>query len=82
MKVRAAVKPRLIAALPAPCARCGQVMTKEMKLDLGHITRDPKAHYLPSNLRLEHRACNRRDGQRITVAKRSTPKMGERMPSW
>jgi hypothetical protein len=57
-------------------------MAKGMKLDLGHVSRMPALWYEPSNLRLEHRACNRRDGQRITVAKREKRKIGERMPSW
>jgi hypothetical protein len=57
-------------------------MAKGMKLDLGHISRHPDVAYHPENLRLEHRACNRRDGQRITVAKREKKRIGERMPSW
>lgn len=57
-------------------------MEKGQALDLGHISRAPDAAYDEGNLRLEHRSCNRRDGQRITVAKRATPNLGKRMPSW
>ena len=82
VKVRAKVKPRLMAQLPAPCPRCGQVMSASMRLDLGHISRDATVTYDPSNLRLEHMHCNRRDGQRITTAKRRKPNIGARMPRW
>jgi hypothetical protein len=82
VKVRALVKPRLMAQLPQPCPRCGQVMNVSMRLDLGHISRDPAVNYDPSNLRLEHMHCNRKDGQRITTAKRKKPKIGLRMPRW
>lgn len=81
-RLRAKVKPRLIAALPAPCPRCGGLMTKDMPLDLGHIMRGPAVDYDPANLRLEHRSCNRRDGQRIATAGRLSRKNRERMPKW
>lgn len=54
-----------------PCARCGQPMMyrwllvngrRVSAIDLGHA--DGKAAYAG----LEHRACNRRDGQRKTTA--------------
>jgi hypothetical protein len=57
-------------------------MERGMRLDVGHISRAPEAEYMPENLRLEHRSCNRRDGQRITVAKRAKRRIGERMPGW
>jgi hypothetical protein len=57
-------------------------MERGMLLDLGHISRAPELSYEPSNVRLEHRGCNRRDGQRITAAKRSAPDIGKRMPRW
>lgn len=83
VKVRAAVKPRLIAALPAPCPRCGGVMVKGMRLDLGHASLIPALAFEPGNLRLEHRSCNRRDGQRMTTARKlSRSKRDERMPRW
>jgi hypothetical protein len=82
VKLRAQVKPRLMAQLPQPCPRCGQVMSASMRLDLGHISRDPAAAFEPGNVRLEHMACNRKDGQRITAAKRARPKIGARMPRW
>ena len=53
-----------------------------MRLDLGHISRDATVTYDPSNLRLEHMACNRRDGQRITTAKRKRPTLGSRLGQW
>lgn len=80
VKVRATVKPRLMAALPHPCPRCGHVMERGQALDLGHRLLDPTLAFEPANLRLEHRACNRRDGQRITSAKRRKPEKG--MPRW
>lgn len=82
-KVRADVKPRLMSALPSPCPRCGQAMVRGMKLDLGHASLDPALHYTPGNLRLEHRGCNRRDGQRISAAIRaSRSKKKKGMPAW
>lgn len=81
-QLRARVKPRLLAMLPAPCPRCGGIMERGMKLDLGHIMRGPAVDYQANNLRLEHRACNRRDGQRITTAMRLSKANRERMPRW
>lgn len=60
-------------------------MVKGMRLDLGHASLIPALAFDPANLRLEHRSCNRRDGQRITTSKRlskSTSKASERMPKW
>jgi hypothetical protein len=55
-------------------------MERGMSLDLGHIVASgPHEAY---NLRLEHRACNRRDGQRITTAKKLSKANRERMPRW
>lgn len=82
VKLRLKVKPRLMAQLPMPCPRCGKPMEKGQALDLGHISRAPEAAYMAENMRLEHRSCNRRDGQRITTGKRFKPKVGERMPGW
>ena len=45
-----------------PCARCGLPMDVSQLLDLDHT--DDRTGYLG----LSHRACNRRDGQRKTVA--------------
>jgi hypothetical protein len=83
--LRKRMRPRLTALLPMPCPRCGQVMERGMLLDLGHISRAPELTYEPSNVRLEHRHCNRRDGQRVTTAKRMMRKpvdIGKRMPNW
>jgi hypothetical protein len=83
--LRRELKPRLMARLPHPCPRCGQVMEKGMKLDLGHISRDPASFYDPNLLRLEHQACNRRHGQSITTALRTTRKPSKRsqeLPGW
>jgi len=69
-----ALRARLLAAWKPgqPCARCGQPMlyrwllTPDGKrvsaIDLGHL--DGKTGYRG----LEHRSCNRRDGQRKTTA--------------
>lgn len=60
------LRKRLLADLARrpgqPCARCGQPMHMSQLLDLDHT--DDRAGYLG----LSHRACNRRDGQRKTVA--------------
>jgi hypothetical protein len=85
VKLRKEVKPRLMARLPHPCPRCGGMMSKEQRLDLGHISRHGSLVYEASNVRLEHMSCNRRDGQRVTTALRTirTPsKRDERMPKW
>jgi 5-methylcytosine-specific restriction endonuclease McrA len=80
--VRKKVKPRLLKQLPLPCPRCGRIMERGMRLDLGHISRAPALAFEPTNLRLEHMACNRRAGQAVS-AKRRTPKdVGERLPGW
>lgn len=81
-ELRRRVKPRLMARLPHPCPRCGQVMDSSMKLDLGHIMRGPQVDYSEQNVRLEHRRCNRRDGQRITTGKKLSKRNAERMPTW
>jgi hypothetical protein len=60
-------------------------MEKGMRLDLGHIVRRPEADYDPTNLRLEHASCNRRDGQRIATAIKMSRMPGittERLPGW
>jgi hypothetical protein len=60
-------------------------MMQGMRLDLGHISRSPALFYEPSNIRLEHMSCNRKDGQRITTALRTmrTPsKRNSSMPEW
>jgi hypothetical protein len=75
-------KPKLMAQLPQPCARCGQPMERGMKLDLSHISRDPQVTYNPAFLRLEHQKCNRRAGQLITAAKRKRPNAGARLGKW
>jgi hypothetical protein len=80
-KMQRSLKPKLMAQLPAPCPRCGGVMMKGMKLDLGHRSRTPGAEYDHANVRLEHRSCNRKDGQRITMGIRQARKKG-RMPGW
>jgi hypothetical protein len=62
-------KRRLAAYKPGdPCAHCGHPMWWPMPaarqhIDLPHAP--GKTGYLPG---LAHRACNRRDGQRITTA--------------
>ena len=75
-------KPVLLARLPHPCPRCGQPMSKGMRLDLGHISRHPSLTFERGNLRLEHASCNRRDGQRVATASRLSRKARERMPTW
>lgn len=57
-------------------------MMRGMKLDLGHASLSPALTFEPGNLRLEHRKCNRQDGQRIATGKRATKTRGKRMPSW
>lgn len=78
------MKPRLLAALPAPCMRCGQPMTRGQKLDVGHINLDPQLRFSPHNVRLEHRTCNRRHGQQITTALRNARSKTRKrdLPSW
>ena len=60
------LRKRLLADLARrpgqPCARCGRPMYVSQLLDLDHT--DDRAGYLG----LSHRACNRRDGQRKTMA--------------
>ena len=80
-RLRKSLRPSLIAQLPALCPRCGKVMTKDQRLDLGHISRDPQLAYTPYNVRLEHTSCNRRDGQRITSNMRRKPRDTE-LPRW
>jgi len=81
-RTRERVRAEWLPRLPLPCARCGLPMTREQLLDVGHITRDKASYYDPKACRLEHRSCNRRDGQRITTEIRAAKKLAARMPSW
>lgn len=49
------------------CPRCGQPMWSWQALDWGHAT-DLARGGDPSRRRLEHRACNRRAGARLSLA--------------
>lgn len=80
---------RLKKGLPAPCPRCGGVMTVDMPLDLDHIVdvdRYPAGLLDPSMVRLSHRGCNRRAGQVVTTAKRVKHNLhkarAKRLPNW
>ncbi len=80
-----AQRKRLLAMLPSPCPRCALPMYDTQRLDLGHIVGidvRPDLAMNPSNVRLEHAGCNRRDGQRKTVAKRRRNVNGKRLPAW
>lgn len=82
--LRKRVLPVLKARLPQPCPRCGQIMTVDMRLDLGHMSRHPDLVYNEQNVRLEHMVCNRRDGQRITTGmmKERRKAKDQELPSW
>lgn len=87
-RVRNQVRPQLMAQLPRMCPRygadpkCVGMMLAGMRLDVGHASRHPALWYEPSNLRLEHMACNRRDGQRITTSKQLGKSTTDRLPKW
>lgn len=65
---------RIIAAtLPAPCWRCGRMVTEDMAWDVGHIIgRDVNPEYThdPNNWAPEHSYCSRSAGARYGNAKR------------
>lgn len=56
-QARAYMAPRL----PAPCGRCGETVTREDRWVVGHIKSRhayPELALVPSNWRVEHRACS------------------------
>ena len=81
-RTREKVKATWLPRLPLPCARCSLPMTRDQLFDVGHILRDRALYYDTKNCRLEHRACNRRDGQRISTAIRAQRKQANHMPAW
>jgi hypothetical protein len=70
-------------SLPTECARCGGIINEGDLFDMGHA-RDVAVGGADSELRPEHRRCNRRAGQRVGVqvreAKRARPKKAT--PEW
>ena len=68
--------------LPLPCALCGEAMTSEQQLVVGHITRERASYFDPKACRLEHAACSRREGQRISTANKAERKRATRLPAW
>lgn len=71
--------------LPAPCGRCGQVVTADMAWDVGHIVDQVDAPELamdPSNWRPEHSRCNRAAGGRKGRSRQLRPRRYPAAQSW
>jgi hypothetical protein len=70
-----ALRKALIARLRDgdPCPRCGRPMYRAQArwLDLGHVIDRARGGTLADGARLEHRACNRRAGQRLGARMRA-----------
>jgi HNH endonuclease. len=76
---------RLIAQLPSPCPRCGGPIYSGDLVDLDHliaVAEDPSMLLNPGNVRLAHRACNRRAGQALTAQRRRGRNDEKRLPKW
>lgn len=79
------VRKRLIASLPQPCPRCGQMIEPGDKVDLDHlipVSERPDLLLDASVVRLAHSRCNRRDGQRISTRNARRHKEQSRLPGW
>ncbi|MGP6170618.1 hypothetical protein ACTU6V_05355 [Microbacterium sp. A204] len=58
------------------CRRCFQIIDIEQRFDVGHI--DPDGGPSLSNLRPEHRRCNRSAGGKYGAARRAARRGGRR----
>jgi hypothetical protein len=79
---------RLAATLPTQCMRCGQIVTADMKWDVGHRV-DLAQGGNSNDVGVEHRSCNRRAGgragARATNARRKQRRDNPddpRIPAW
>lgn len=50
-----------------PCPRCGQPMWRIEDIDMGHVVPRAIGGTFRDGVRLEHRSCNRRQGQQMTA---------------
>lgn len=92
-KVLRVQKPRVAAALPAPCIEgCGRMVEHGSTFDLGHIVSVADALMQgwttqqindPSNLGPAHPTCNRRNGGKAGRAKQvAARRQTRRLPTW
>lgn len=64
----------LAPQLPTPCAKCGLMVTADMRWHAGHQQdRDQGGTNERSNLAIEHGSCNEAAGGRLAQAKRRAP---------
>ena len=77
----AAARARLAPTLPTPCGVCGRLVYPFDAWDVGHIlprSTHPAAAGDPANQRVEHAACNRAGGARMT----NQARRGGTTPGW
>jgi 5-methylcytosine-specific restriction endonuclease McrA len=85
LKFASIQRKRLMLALPSPCPRCGLPIFPGDAVDLDHlipVSQDPSQLLNPGMVRLAHRACNRRAGQKITAQRRRKRINETRLPGW
>lgn len=69
----ASARARLAPTLPAPCGTCGRLVYPWQDWDVGHVLPRATHPWLagdPANQRVEHSACNRAAGARMTNRRR------------
>lgn len=74
-------KARAAVTLPTQCARCGLMIQPGEPFDMGHAE-DVAAGGATSELRPEHRTCNRRGGGRLGAAIVNARKKRPPTPRW
>jgi hypothetical protein len=76
---------RRLVVLPAPCARCGNMIEPGQPFDMGHATAVALGGQ-DSDLRPEHRRCNRNDGGKIGGRRRAEAERRRKLrptkPAW
>lgn len=81
------LRPRIAASLPAQCIRCGGIITRDMKWDVGHRVDLEMPGANPYDVGPEHARCNRRAGGRagarkVNARRAARDPRDERMPAW
>jgi len=76
-----AQKARALVVLPTACARCGGVIDVGEPFDMGHAIGVAQGGQ-DSELRPEHRLCNRRAGGRVGGHNKAARAKREARPRW
>lgn len=79
------MRQRMAEQLPAPCWRCGRIITPDMVWTIGHIIEAdaaPELMWDPQNTAPEHARCNFAAGARYTNRKRSRRRPAPTSRDW